>query len=154
MFLKTISKMSPSKLQKNDIYDSKLTKEKEKSSWHHFKLINGSCRILYRNGKIVFRWDVQRIHELRRNERLKERLRRRKSRWNKMESPQQQKTEISDLITSLFPNIRTIEKIIITDSVPVTALGTSIPKIPSWWVIFLLLVSSPFVNEHFSLLNV
>ncbi|KAK7598312.1 hypothetical protein V9T40_006547 [Parthenolecanium corni] len=79
------------------------------------------------------KWDVQRIRELRRNERLKETLRRRNSRWSDVEPPKQKKTEnTTELITSLFPNIRAIEKIIITDPIPVTALGTSIPQIPSW----------------------
>lgn len=81
---------------------------------------------------IYFRWDVQRIRELRQNERLKEKLRRRKSRWNKVDSPKQQKSSTPEQITTLFPDIKSIEKIIITDAVPVTALGTSIPRVPTW----------------------
>lgn len=78
------------------------------------------------------RWDVQRIRELRQNERLKEKLRRRKSRWNKLESPKQPTAEEPEQVSTLFPDIKSIEKILITDAVPVTALGTSIPKTPSW----------------------
>ena len=79
------------------------------------------------------RWDVQRIRELRQNELLKEKLSRRKSRWNKQDSPKMMSAEGSEHISSLFPDIKNIEKIMITNVVPVTALGTSIAKIPSWY---------------------
>lgn len=49
-----------------------------------------------------------------------------------MDSPKQIKTQTPEQVVTLFPDIKSIEKIIITDAVPVTALGTSIPKVPSW----------------------
>ena len=37
-------------------------------------------------------------------------------------------------ISTLFPDIKNIEKIIITNLIPITALGISIAKIPSWYI--------------------
>lgn len=53
-----------------------------------------------------------------------------------MDSPKQVKSQVPEKVTTLFPEIKSIEKIIITNAVPVTALGTSIPKVPSWYLNF------------------
>lgn len=51
-----------------------------------------------------------------------------------MDSPQKSSADTHE-ITSLFPDIKCIEKIILTDDVPVTAFGTCIPRVPSWLVL-------------------